>query len=186
MATYNEVDIASQTVTRLLEDGFDVHVIDNWSTDGTFETLRALAARGHRLTVERYPSNGPSDRFDYLGILAWVERRGAEHPGRWIASVDSDEIRCSPWRDISFRGGLYVCDLMGFNVVDFTVLNFLPTDDRFTPGMDPERVLRHFEFGQLSAYFCQTKVWKQGRERVNLRSSGGHGGALRGTPRVPL
>jgi FkbM family methyltransferase len=173
MAAYNEADIAPQTVMRLVDDGFEVHVADNWSTDGTFEAMRALARDCDRLTVGRFPPEGPDYRFDYVGILAWKEKIGGAHPGRWIANVDSDEIRCSPWTGISFRGGLYVCDLMGFNAVDFTVLNFMPTDDRFTAGMNPERTLRHFEFG-LGAYSCQARIWKQGGRLVDLRNSGGH------------
>jgi hypothetical protein len=33
ISTYNESDIAPQTVAKLLDEDFDVHALDNWSTD---------------------------------------------------------------------------------------------------------------------------------------------------------
>ena len=78
------------------------------------------------------------------------------------------------WPDISFRGGLYIADVMGFNAVDLTVLNFHAIDNRFEPGMDPEHSLPFFEFGRVSAHSLEIKTWRQGAERVNLSESGGH------------
>jgi FkbM family methyltransferase len=174
MATYNDLDIAVQTVSRLLDDGCDVYLRDNWSTDGTYEQMLEVAKRRRGLTVGRFPESGPIPYHDYLGLLGWKEEIASRHPGRWILSVDSDEIRCSPWTDVSFRGGLYIADLMGFNAVDLTVLNFQAIDNRFEAGMDPEHSLPYFEFGRLSAHFLQIKTWRQGGERVNLSESGGH------------
>jgi hypothetical protein len=174
MPTYNDLDIAPQTVTKLLDDGCDVYVRDNWSTDGTFERLRAIARGREGLCVGRFPDDAPSAHHDYLGLLRWKEDVAARHPGRWIVSVDSDEVRSSPWSGISFRGGLYICERMGFTAVDLTVLNFRPIDEGFSAGDDPERAFRYFEFGGFFAHHFQIKTWRQGSARVDLTQSAGH------------
>jgi len=174
MQTYNDIDIAPQTINELLDDGFETVVRDNWSTDGTFEALSLIERARPGLSLSRFPEQGPSRYHEYLGLLRWKEEEAARHPGRWIASVDSDEIRRSPWPDVSFRGGLYICERMGFNAADLTVLNFRPVRDGFSRGDNPESTLPHFEFGLLSAYFQQIKTWRQGGERIDLTDLGGH------------
>jgi hypothetical protein len=180
MATYNDADIAKYTICRLLKDGIDVHVRDNWSTDGTFEQLISIASEHDGLTVRRFPAERPGRHHDLLGMLKWKEEVASEHPGRWIVTQDSDEIRCSPWRDISFRGGIYVADQMGFDAIDFTVLDFRPVDDRFVAGMDPEPTLDHFELGCRPGLFRQIKAWRQANNFLNLTDSGGHDAKLAG------
>src|ERR1700733_2355244 len=106
IATYNELDIFPQILLRLLNDGIHVHVMDNWSCDGTYETVKEIASdwRG-ALTVERFPDAAPIPYFDLRSILRRKEAIAAQWPGRWIISQDSDEIRCSPWSTVSLHEG---------------------------------------------------------------------------------
>ena len=174
VGTYNDEDIAVQTVFKLLDDGVDVHVLDNWSTDGTYEQLSALASLHQGLLVERFPEAGPTATHELDVMLRRKEQIAAQHPGRWIIHHDSDEIRCSPWAGISFRGGIHVVERMGFTAIDFTVCEFRPIDCRFSAGLDPERTLRHFELKSRIDYFHQVKAWRQAKDRVDLAGTGGH------------
>ncbi len=57
------VDLAPFTVGHYLRLGFDrVHVIDDASSDGTYELLQAIAKRDHRLVVERSPAEDFAQR----------------------------------------------------------------------------------------------------------------------------
>lgn len=172
IATYNERDIAVGVVTALLDDGFDVHVIDNWSEDGTYETLARLDHPG--LVLERFPADGPAPHYEWRQILKRKTDIAQQHRGRWIVHQDADEIRTSPWPDCSFRKALYIAECMNFNAVDFTVIDFRPIDERFRDGFDVETLIDHFEFGRRSGHFSQIKAWRQGRVPVELASSGGH------------
>lgn len=172
IATYNERDIAVGVVTALLDDGFDVHVIDNWSEDGTYETLARLDHPG--LVLERFPADGPAPHYEWRQILKRKTDIAQQHRGRWIVHQDADEIRTSPWLDCSFRKALYIAECMNFNAVDFTVIDFRPIDERFRDGFDVETLIDHFEFGRRSGHFSQIKAWRQGRVPVELASSGGH------------
>jgi hypothetical protein len=173
-STLNDSDIVLEIVQKLLEDGMDVIVHDNWSDDGTYEQLAALASTRSDLSVVRFPESGPSQYFQLITLLRLKEEIAATYPGRWIIHHDSDEIRCSPWPDLSLRQGLYLVDLMGFTAIDFTVCGFWPTDDRFAPGRGLERHIRHFEFSADPAYFIQAKAWRQSIKPVGLVHTAGH------------
>jgi hypothetical protein len=173
-STFNDGDIALEIVQKLVEDGMDVIVHDNWSDDGTFEQLAALASTRDDLSVVRFPESGPSKYFELTTLLRLKEEIAASYPGRWIIHHDSDEIRCSPWPDLSFRQGLYLVDLMGFTAIDFTVCGFRPVDDGFAPGRGLERHIHHFEFSAEPAYFNQIKAWRQPSKAVELVHTAGH------------
>lgn len=185
VTTYNDGDIAVQMISKLLDDGIEVWVHDNWSTDDTFEQLTALAAARSDLSVERFPGAGPSQYFDLRTICRMKEEVAATQPGRWIIHHDSDEIRCSPWPGVSLRGGLYVAERMGYTAVDFTVCEFRPVADGSVPGLDLERHARHFEYSRELGHFEQIKVWRQPAGRVDLVSSGGHQARFPGRKTFP-
>ena len=175
VATYNDLDIVPQVVGKLLYDGVDVHILDNWSSDGTFETLHELRGRQvgqGSLSIERFPTDGPTRYYDLRSILLRKEEIALHFPGRWIIHQDSDEVRTSPWPDIGLREGLRRVDEAGFTAVDFVVLAFRPIDDSFKAGVDPEIHFRYFEWGHPD--FHQIKAWKQPRQRVDLASQAGH------------
>ncbi len=174
VTTYNDADIAIQTILKMLDDGIDVDVLDNWSTDGTFEQLMVLSGLRKGIRIERFPVSGPTDNHEFEAILRRKEEIAARFPGRWIIHHDSDEIRCSPWAGVSLRGGLQLVDQMKFTAVDFTVCDFRPIDCRFSPGNDPEQQIRHFQFGDRPDLFTQVKAWRQGDDRVDLASHAGH------------
>jgi hypothetical protein len=173
-STFNDGDIALEIVQKLLDDGMDVIVHDNWSDDGTFEQLTTLASTRADLSVIRFPESGPSKYFELTALLRLKEEIAATYPGRWIIHHDSDEIRCSPWADLSLRQGLYLVDLMGFTAIDFTVCGFRPIDDRFAAGRSLERQIHHFEFSQDRADFVQSKAWRQSSKAVGLVHTAGH------------
>jgi len=174
IATYNDVDIVPSIATKLLDDRIDVHVLDNWSTDGTFEAMKGICAARDSLTLERFPPIGPTQYYEWRKILQRKEEIATRLPGRWIIHCDSDEILCSPWSNVSLRGALFIAEDLGFSAVDFTVCDFLPVDDSFVGGTDPERHFRYFALDNHPALSVQVRSWRQGTERVVLTDSGGH------------
>jgi hypothetical protein len=172
IATYNELDIFPQILSRLLQDGIHVHVIDNWSSDGTYETIGQIASdwRG-AVSIERFPDSGPARYFDLRAILRRKEEIAARYPGHWIIHQDSDELRCSPWPAVSFHEGLRRVSAEDFSAIDFACVIFRPVDDSFRAGMDPET---HFRFFERDAPQVHVKAWCQPTTRVNLAESGGH------------
>ena len=173
VASFNDSEIITEVVDKLLNDDIDVHVLDNWSDDGTYEIVEALSRIYSGLSIERFPDDRAKG-FNWAATLDEKARIAAQHPGRWIIHHDSDEIRETPWIDISLRAGLWIADQCECNAVDFTVLDFRPTDSRFVAGCELEQTLTMFEFGRRPGHFVQAKVWKQDREMIPLSQSGGH------------
>lgn len=174
MACYNEADIIQPTIEYLAEQGVETHLLDNWSTDGTYELAQQM--RGHGLVeLERIPSEGDAGTFTYRGILSRVEQLARSSKCDWIVRHDVDERRSSPWPGITLRDALFHVQALGFNSIDHTVLDFSPVDDSFHPGGDPETALLHFSFGKKAGSFVQVKGWKTTDQSLHLHESAGHG-----------
>lgn len=173
IATYNDLDIFPQILSGLLEDGIHVHVIDNWSSDGTYETIKQIVSDcSGAVSIERFPESGPVQYFELRSILKRKEEIAAQYPGRWIINQDSDEVRCSPWPAVSFHTGLRRVWAEGFSAIEFACVSFRPVDNSFRAGMDPETHFRFFERPPLNVR--HVKAWCQPTTRVDLAKTGGH------------
>ncbi len=181
---YNEEDIVGETVRHLLDDGIDVHVVDNWSTDGTLRVLDSMGAGG-RLTVSRYPDH-PSGEYEWHRLLEHTAAIAAQSPHAWVIHHDADELRASPWRGVGLADGIAFVDSLGYTAIDFTVVDFRPVGDD-PVGDTWEQRVRHFEFGRRAGHFRQVKAWRQTPGVVvDLASSGGHDVTFGGRTVYPL
>lgn len=181
---YNEADVILGTVRDLLAQGIEVHVLDNWSTDGTPELLAPLVAAGG-LTVERFPARDAPVRYEWAAILRRVEQVAAHSGADWCVLHDADERRRGPWPDRDLRASLYEVSRRGFDAVDHTVWEYHPVDDAFRPGQDLEAAMRHWSVPKVGANRTQVKAWNRPGERVDLVSSGGHEASFTGRRLFP-
>jgi hypothetical protein len=172
MAAYNEEDIIVQSIKKWTDQGISVHILENWSTDATYDLAKELAT-GLPVTVERFPKEGPSNYFDWGAMLGRMEALSREIEADWFVRRGADEVLMSPWPGISYRDGLYLVDQAGFNCVDHTIVEFHPVDDGFEMGMDHEAYLRHFDFKHLS-HPRQRKAWKNFGQPISTIPSAGH------------
>jgi hypothetical protein len=168
LAAYNEEDIIGPVVADLLDQGARVHLLDHASTDGTVAEVEKLRGRGS-LTIERLP---PGD-FSLMQIIRRKEILAAELDSDWFVNADADEFRESPWPGVGFVEGLREVDRLGFNAVDFAVLNFLPVDESFHKGDDPRAVFRFCEPGG-NFDRLQIRCWKKQPGPLDLVSTAGH------------
>jgi glycosyltransferase involved in cell wall biosynthesis len=173
VTTFNEADIIEQLITRLRGDQIRVHVVDNWSTDGTAEFLEQCATKGS-ITLERYPSEGPTEYFELEPLLQRVEDIANTSGADWIIHHDADEIREAPWPGVSLRDALWAVQQWGYNCLDHTIADFRPIDDSWRAGTDLASSFPWFEFGDSPAHFTQLKAWKPQTDGVKMASSGGH------------
>jgi Glycosyl transferase family 2 len=174
IASYNEIDILPQVVAHFVADGIAVHVLDHWSTDGTFERVCAFAKQTDLVTISRFPPQGRQAHFALSPQLREKARIAALHPDRWVIHADSDQVRCSPWSHISFRRGLFIADRMGFNAIDYTVCEFRPVLGDLAPSEDLKTAMPYFAFGDQPHHFVQIDTWRQDAEHVDLERAAGH------------
>jgi hypothetical protein len=175
LAAYNEADVITEVTEDLLAQGCDVVALDNWSTDGTWDAMRVVAGQHpSHVRVERFPSAGATAHYEWQALLRQKENIAAEFPGRWIIHTDADELRRSPFPELTLAEALRVVQQTGANRVSFNLINFRPVDDRpYRPG-SLKTHFTFFEYGTRPGHFRQGKAWLQGPERVDLASSGGH------------
>ena len=171
---YNEADIITEVILYLLQQNLNVIVVDNWSTDGSYETVLSLAKKHPKLKVTRFP-DAPSSYFNLNEQLINTVKISEQHGHGWYIHYDADEIRESPWQNINLQDAVSFVDSLGYNAIDFTLLNFryLKGDSDYS-DIPPTKRLRYCEFGDRPEDFRQTKAWKYYGQKVNLNKSGGH------------
>ncbi len=185
VSVYNEADILEQTTRDLIDQGVVVHVLDNGSTDGSADTIRHLLGRGVA-AIESFPDHNAEEtrRFRLRRILARKEELARTLDADWLINHDVDELREAPWSSVRLVEALSLVDRLGWNAVDFEVLNFWPTHDDFRPGDDLRETFRHFapaeEWDRL-----QVRCWKR-QPAVDLVSSGGHEAQFDGRTVFPI
>jgi hypothetical protein len=178
MPAFNEADVIFHAIGALVSEGVDVYLLDHESTDGTVEAVKPWLGRG-LVRIERFPEEaGYPERnrteMVWRDILRRVGEVSGEVPADWYLFVNADEFREAPWPGVTLADGLREVDALGFNAVNFELLNFRPTpQDAFVDGADVRDHLRHYEPPQ-SYDVLQVKAWKAQPAVVDLVHHGGH------------
>lgn len=187
IAAFNEADIIGQTVRHLIEQGIFVHLIDDGSTDCTDVAVAPFLASG-LLSVERSAfgskASGGSSVFQWARLLSRKEQLSRELEGDWFLHYDADEFRESPWGHLDLRHGIELVDRLGYNAIDFAVLNFWPTDADVDVQGDVQRTLRHWDPAPMFDR-VQVKCWKK-TAAIDLVTSGGHDARFDGRRVFPI
>lgn len=171
MAVYNEADIVRESVTKLIEQGVDVYLVDNASTDGTAERVADLVGRGLvDIETARFYEDG-REVYDWTALLKLKERLALRLGYDWYLHVDGDEIRHAPWPGVSLAEGIARVDAAGYQLINFRLYNFRLTADTVIDG-DFERSMTLYS-GVERFNQRQVKAWKA-HPQADLASLGGH------------
>lgn len=183
---FNESDIIADTVLYLVRQNINVVVVDNWSTDGSFEILTRLSKQHQTVQVNRFPET-PSGDYNWNEQLINTIGISEQLGHGWYLHYDADEIRESPWSGVNLRDAISYVDSLGYNAIDFTLLTFkyLQNDQEYDYKTTLER-LRYWSFGEHRSDFRQVKAWKYTGQPVNLNNSGGHAVMFEGRKIYPL
>jgi hypothetical protein len=101
----------------------------------------------------------------------------------WFMHHDADEFRDSPWPGLSLSEGIALVDRLGYNAIDFALMNFLPVNHEHGGPGDQQR-LRHYEPGRWWDE-PQITCWKK-TPVVDLATSGGHEAQFPGREIFPI
>ena len=184
MHVFNEEDILGETIRFLLDQGLHVHIIDNWSTDGSWEIAGNFPE--DRVSRERFPEEGPTGHYEWFKQLEYSELLAEKMPFDWFIHYDADEFRYAPWKGITLQNAISFIDRLGYNAIDFTVLDFRYTEDNDQVREGFERQNTWFEFGKRPGHFLQAKGWKKQPVRVDLKNGGGHNVQFPGRKLYPI
>ena len=176
ITSYNDQDIIYSIIEESLKEECDVYLIDNWSSDGTWEIIEKLKCKyPDNIKTERWPADGPSDNYEWKMLLDRKSTIAADNPEKWIIHQDSDEYRKSFIEGQSLGKTLNIIFSHGYDLVDFTLTNFYPHDECFNKGIKPEEYFKFYKFGDRPGHFSQCKAWYQkDKVLIDLSSTGGH------------
>jgi glycosyltransferase involved in cell wall biosynthesis len=161
----NELIYLREVIPYLKNEGIEVILIDNDSTDGTRDVVSA-SDYANIQRVERLPFDGRFDLSVQLNAkAAAIEGIDAD----WIVHQDADEILQSPTEWGGLRHHIELADALGFNVLNFNEIVMLPAN----PEIDD------FIHNNTNYYFFEPRplrlmrAWKKSAKLVNSQS-GGH------------
>jgi glycosyltransferase involved in cell wall biosynthesis len=182
-AVHNEERIIRRAIRHLAGEGVLSYVMDNDSTDQTYEAVRSMEGEGV-IGHERLPRAGTFQLADHLRRK---EQLHHELAADWYVHHDADEIRQSPLPGQTLAEGIAAEDAAGYDAIDFLEFAFMPTSQREDfehEGYVEE--MRHYCFMQrkTGARF-RINAWKNRGQRVDLASSGGHSAEFEGRKVCP-
>ncbi len=184
VSVYNEADVIEQTIRFWIDNQVSVHVLDNWSNDGSFELVKSLAEKYANISYERFPEKSGNE-YNFTEFLLRKQEINRQFKYDWYLHTDADEIRIGPWKNTNFRQSVAIVDSLGFNAIDFTVADFRPVEDGFNSSARLDDFFSFFEFGTRPGHFMQVKAWKA-HDDLNLVDNAGHDASFKGRKVFPL
>ncbi len=179
---FNEERFITRCVEHLREQGVDVYLIDDASTDDTVAVAERYLGRGI-VHIEELPAH---EVHDWHEICRRKEQLAARLDADWLIHHDADEIRFSPVRRQSLARALEQFDDAGYNAVNFQEFTFVPTHEA------PNHDHAHFDRTMHSYYaFARSdphrlNAFKRQDGPVELAWSGGHAVRFEGLRPAPV
>jgi glycosyltransferase involved in cell wall biosynthesis len=191
LASYNEQRFIRACLEHYLQQGIEVYLLDNDSTDNTLKIAREYLDR-NLIGIERIPRLGV---FQSRKILMRKEQLADEIEADWLMHADPDEIRVGPNSAQTLADAIADVDKKGYNAINFMEYTFLPV--RESPDHDNaefQKTMRwYYPFAQrhphrLNAWKKQSRRWPGTKAflrelarnhrwklpSINLHDSGGH------------
>lgn len=172
IAAYNEEDIIGRVLDHLIGQGISAYLLDDGSTDKTVQEAERFLGRGLLAVEKLSPPEGDGGCFELERIMRRKQSLGEELQADWFINHDADELRESPWPHLNLCQAIQLVDRLGWNAIDFAVLNFPPTSG----GAEAGRAREAIEYCEPGADFdrLQIRCWKNTGAAVDLVSSAGH------------
>jgi glycosyltransferase involved in cell wall biosynthesis len=170
MTVRNEELYLPRALKHLRDQGIEVCLIDNGSTDSGIDIAHSFLGKGV-LRIEQLPYKGS---FELLRVLENETRLAEEIQADWFIHYDADEIREASLPYRTLLEGIQEADRLGYNVINFDEFVFLPThDSEHYENTDYVKEMRYYYFFEM-APLRRLNAWKNLKRPIDLKSSGGH------------
>jgi len=123
---YNDEDIIEEVLEHLLSQGLELVVLDNGSTDTTYEKCRKYAERG-QIKLESFKTKTYDQHWGLI-IRALYDMALGQKPD-WVVRIDSDEFLESGIKGMTLKDRIIQADIEGYNLIQFNVFDFFMTDN---------------------------------------------------------
>ena len=116
---YNEIDFLPHQVKYIKSQGLDVYVIDNYSTDGTWEWLQANKIPSHQLDTD--------NMFDLWKNQTELGNTAKKLKADWVYFADADLFPVS--QNLTIREFIEMAEEQGYNSVFSDVIHIFNTGE---------------------------------------------------------
>jgi len=151
MPVFNESDIIEEVIEHLLSQGVNLVVLDNGSTDGSYEICKKFEAN-NLIKLKQYKSTN----FDYGLLSRILYDMALEQKPDWIIRSDQDELLESGITNTTLKDAIEKEDSKGFNLIQFDVFEFFMTDNDNEPGNSLREKLPYYSWQHDYTY----RAWK--------------------------
>ncbi len=170
LAFRNEERYLFQTLPKLAEDGINLAVINNDSSDRSEDALAMYQDMGGRIL--HYYRQSFSGFFNLSEQLAIKRQIYNQSYADWVIHIDADEILESSIENETLRDAIERADSDGYEAINFNEFVFVPTVEE--PNHDSSTFLntmtRYYFFEPSKQRLL--RAWKTGRGII--QSGGGH------------
>ena len=191
LASYNEARFMRSCLEHYLQQGVEVYLLDNESTDNTVDIAREFIGR-NLIAIENFPRHG---QYQWGRLLLRKEEIADEIDADWLMHADPDEIRVAPHSGQTLAEAIEQADREGYNAINFMEYTFLPVRESDDHDNDNyQQTMRwYYPFAprhphRLNAWKKQERGWRGikpflrelvrnrrlGAPSIDLHSTGGH------------
>ena len=124
LPVFNSVDILEEVIEHILSQGIELVVLDNGSTDGSYEVCEEFAKK-NLIKLKRYPTSN----FDYGLLSRILYDMALELKPDWLIRNDQDELLETGSDNVTLKEFIKNEDVKGFNLIQFDVFEFFMTDN---------------------------------------------------------
>jgi len=165
----NERPYIANCLRHLIENEIDYVVVDNDSTDGTFEVLNDSFYARHLLNYVKVPYEGC---FEWERMMRERQAAADAVDADWLLYVSADEIMHSYRSGETLRAAIEHVAESGYDVIDFNEFVFLPIDADYVSDHSGPQPLSHYYFFEPK----RPRLMRARRKSLNVShvDRGGH------------
>jgi len=164
LPVYNEIDIVEEVIQHLLSQGLDLVVLDNGSTDGSFEICKKFAEK-RLITLNQVKTS----KFDFPLILRILYDMALTRNPDWLIRSDQDEILESGTPKLTLKEAIEQEDEKDCNLIQFDVFEFFATNNDNLSAKSIKDKFRYYSWQHDYAY----RAWKH-IPGVRVENAAGH------------
>jgi len=148
---FNEADIIAEVIDKLLSQEIELVVLDNGSTDGSYEICKKYAEKG-LIELQQIITS----KFDWTLILRTLYDMALKKNPDWVLRCEQDEFLESGIKNLNLREAITKEDENGFNLIQFDVFEFFMTDNDNNSSKSVRKRHPYYSWQHDDAY----RAWK--------------------------
>jgi len=166
LPVYNEEDIIEEVVEHLLDQGLELVVLDNGSTDRTYEICKKIENK-NLLNISQFKTS--TYAYEWDSILRTLYDMALVHSPDWVIRSDSDEFLSSGIDGVNLKDAITQVDEEGQNLIQFNRFDFFMTDDDDLSAKSIKKKLPYYSYHGDFLY----RAWKYS-PGIKIGYAGGH------------